>query len=105
MYNPATIDAELLVQSLVTPGNPTSRAGFHDFVAKVQHFRVYLGMLGGQSHVTMIHTPGINYSIRLSMSVYEGKKMAFIGNHRVTKEPTPVCLPATKSWTTLSRIS
>jgi hypothetical protein len=55
MYNPATIDAELLVQSVVIPGDATSRAGFRDFVANVQQLRVYLGMLGGQSHVTMIH--------------------------------------------------
>ncbi len=55
-------------------------------------------MLGGQLHVKMIHTLGIYYSIKSSTSTYQGKMTAFIGNHRVTKEPTPVCLPTTKAW-------
>ncbi len=48
--------------------------------------------------MTIIHTPGIHYSMKSSTSTYQGKMMAFIGNCRATKEPTPVCLPMTKSW-------
>ncbi len=57
MYDPATINTKLSVQSGVNSGNAASRRAFHDFVVNVQQFRVYLAMLGGQSHVTMIHTP------------------------------------------------
>ncbi len=45
----------------------------------------------------MIHTPGVYYSIA-SSSAYQGKVLAFIGDRRATKEPTPVCLSMTKSW-------
>ena len=55
-------------------------------------------MLGGETHVSMIHTPGVYCSIASSTSPYQGKVLAFIGNCRATKEPTPVCLPASKSW-------
>ncbi len=55
-------------------------------------------MLGGQAPVTMIHTLGVCYSIKSLTSAYQGKMMAFIGNCRTTKEPTPVCLPTTKAW-------
>ncbi len=48
-------------------------------------------------HVTMIHTLGIYYSIKLSMSAYQGKMMAFIGDYHATKELTLVCLPTTKA--------
>jgi hypothetical protein len=68
MYGPATIDAELGVQSAVIPGDSTLRTGFHNFMANVQQLRIYLAMLGGQLHVTMIHTPGVYYSIKSSMS-------------------------------------
>jgi hypothetical protein len=98
MYDPATIDAELGVQSAVVPGDSTSCAGFRNFVASIQQLRVYLAMVGGQAHVTMIHTPGVYYSIKSSTSAYQGKMMAFIGDRRTTKEPTPVCLPTTKAW-------
>jgi hypothetical protein len=98
MYAPARISAELGVQSGVTPGDAMSRAAFRDFVVNVQQLRVYLAMLGGQAHVTMIHTPGIYYSIAPSTSAYQGKVSAFIGDRKATREPTPICLPTTKSW-------
>jgi hypothetical protein len=55
-------------------------------------------MLGGQPYVSIIHTPEVYYSIASSTSTYQGKVLAFIGDRRATKEPTPVCLPATKMW-------
>ena len=63
MYDPATIDAELAVQSGVNPIEPASRRVFRDFVVNVPQFRVYLAMLGGQQHVSIIHIPGVYYSI------------------------------------------
>jgi hypothetical protein len=54
-------------------GTP-SRTGFLNFVANVQQLWVYLAMLGGQAHVTMIHTLGIYYSIKLLMSAYQGER-------------------------------
>jgi hypothetical protein len=98
IYAPATISAELGMQRGVTPGDARSRAAFRNFVVNVQQLRVYLAMLGGQAHVTMIHSPGVYYSIAPSTSAYQGKVLAFIGDRRATKEPTPVCLPTTKSW-------
>jgi hypothetical protein len=98
LYSKETINAELAVQSGVNPGDAASCAAFRDFVVNVQQLRVYLAMLGGQSYVTMVHTPGVNYSIAPSTSTYQGKVLAFIGDRRATKEPTPVCLPATKTW-------
>jgi hypothetical protein len=98
MYDLATIDAEFGVQSLVLPGDSLSCAGLPDFVANDQQLRVYLAMLGGQAHVSMIHTPSIYYSIKSLMSAYQGKMMAFIGDRRATKEPIPVCLPTIKAW-------
>ena len=64
----------------------------------VPQFRVYLAMLGGQPHVSMIHTPRVYYSITSSTSACQGKVLAFIGDWRATKEPTLVCLPMTKLW-------
>ena len=63
MYDPATIDAELAVQSGVNSIEPASRRVFRDFVVNVPQFRVYLAMLGGQQHVSIIHIPGVYYSI------------------------------------------
>jgi hypothetical protein len=98
LYSEKTIDAELAVQSAVSPGDPASKAAFREFVVNVQQLRVYLAMLGGQPYVTMIHTPGVYYSVAQSTTAYQGKVLAFIGNRRATKEPTPVCLPASKTW-------
>jgi hypothetical protein len=98
MYDTEMIRAELGVQRGVNPGDAASRAAFRDSVVNVQHPCVYLAMLGGHAHVTMIHTPGVYYSISPSTSAYQGKVLAFIGDCQATKEPTPVCLPTTKSW-------
>jgi hypothetical protein len=98
LYSEDTIHAELAVQSGINPGDPASWAAFWEFVTNVQQFRVYLAMLGGQPYVTMIHTPEVYFSIVQATSQYQGKVLAFIGDRRATKEPTPVCLPATKMW-------
>jgi hypothetical protein len=98
LYSEDTINAELAVQSGINPGDPASRTAFREFVTNVQQFRVYLAMLGGQPYVTMIHTPGVYFSIAQATSQYQGKVQAFIVDHRATKEPTPVCLPTTKTW-------
>ncbi len=98
MFDPATIKAELAVQRGINPTDATSRSSFRDFAISVQQFRVYLAMLGGQPHVTMIHTPGAYYSINPAMSAYQGRVLAFIGDRRATKEPNPVCMPTTKTW-------
>ena len=99
MYDPVTLEAELAIQRGVTPGEATSRQAFKDFVVNVQHFRRYLAMLGGKHVVTMLHTPGAYYSISSATRAYQGRVLAFIGDRRLTKEPTtPVCLPTTKTW-------
>ncbi len=95
MYNAETIRAELGVQRGVNPGDAASRAAFRNFVVNVQHLRVYLAMLGGQAQVTVIHTPGVYYSISPSTSACQGKVLAFIGDRRATKEPTPHHRPST----------
>jgi hypothetical protein len=69
-----------------------------DFAVNVQQFRVYLVMLGEQPHVTMVHTPGVYYSINPATSAYQGRVLAFIGDQRAPKEPNPVCMPTTKTW-------
>jgi hypothetical protein len=98
MYDPANLEAELAVQRGVTPGDVASRQGFKDFVINVQQIRGYLAMLGGKHNVTMLHTPGAYYSISSATRVYQGKILALIGDRRLTKEPTPVGLPTTKTW-------
>ncbi len=55
-------------------------------------------MLGEQPHVTMVHTPGVYYSINPATSAYQGRVLAFIGDQRAPKEPNPVCMPTTKTW-------
>jgi hypothetical protein len=98
MYDPETIEAELSVQLRGTPGDMANRTAFRDFVVNVQQFRVYLAMLGCQTHVSMIHTPGVYYSITSATSTYQqGKVLAFIGERRVTKKTTPICLPTSKA--------
>ena len=92
------MEAELAVQAQGNPGNPASRYGYRKLVINVQQFRVYLGMLGGQSHIVMIHTPGVYYSFSSTTRAYQGKVLAFLGDQRATKEPTPVRLPSTKTW-------
>ena len=71
MYDPASIQAELAVQLRGTPGDPTNRTSFREFVVNVQEFRVYLAMLGNQTHVSMIHTPGVYYSLASATSTYQ----------------------------------
>jgi hypothetical protein len=63
MYDPVTIQAELAVQLRGTPGDLANRTSFRKFVVNVQEFRVYLTMLWTQTHVSMIHTPGVYYSL------------------------------------------
>ncbi len=70
MYDPATIQAELTVQLRGTPGDLANRTSFREFVVNVQEFRVYLAMLGNQTHVSMIHTPGVYYSLASPTSTY-----------------------------------
>ena len=98
MYDRVTIQAELAIQLRGTPGNPANRMSFREFMVNVQEFRVYLAMLGSQTHVSMIHTPGVYYSLASATSTYQGKVLAFVGDRRATKEPTPSCLPTTKTW-------
>jgi hypothetical protein len=100
MYDRASIQAELAVQlrGPGTPGYLANRTSFREFVVNVQEFRVYLAMLGNQTHVSMIHTTGVYYSLASATSTYQGKVLAFIGDRRATKEPTPICLPTTKTW-------
>jgi hypothetical protein len=69
-----------------------------EFHNNVQQFRIYLVMLGGQPQVTMVHTPGVYYSIDPATSACQGRVLAFIGDQRATKEPNPVCMPTTKTW-------
>jgi hypothetical protein len=98
MYDPASIQAKLTMQLRGAPGDLANRTSFREFVVNVQEFRVYLAMLGNQTHVSMIHTPGMCYSLASATSTYQGKVLAFIGDRRATKEPTPICLPTTKTW-------
>jgi hypothetical protein len=46
----------------------------------------------------MIHTLGAFYSLKMATNSYQGKVLAFAGDRRATKEPTPICLPQTKAW-------
>jgi hypothetical protein len=98
MCDPVTIQAELAVQLRGTPGDLANRTSFCEFVVNVQEFRVYMAMLGNHTHVSMIHTPGVYYFLASATSTYQGKGLAFIGDRRATKEPTPICLPTTKTW-------
>jgi hypothetical protein len=98
MYDHGTLEAELAIQRGVNPGDASSCQSFKDFVVNVQQFRGYLAILGGKHVVTMLHTPGVYYSINPATRTYQGLVLAFIGDRRLTKEPTPVCLPTTKSW-------
>ncbi len=55
-------------------------------------------MVGAQATVTMIYTPGVYYLIKSATNGYQGRVLAFIGDRRATKEPTPICLPTNKTW-------
>jgi hypothetical protein len=98
MYDPTTIDAKLAFQCGINLFDATSRTSFRDFVVNVQHFCVYLAMLGGQPHLTMVNTQEVYYSINPTTSAYQGGVLVFIGDRRAMKEPNPVCLPTTKTW-------
>jgi hypothetical protein len=98
MNNPATIEAELAIQRGINPIYAMSRMLFWDFAVNVQQFHVYLAMLGGQPHITMVHTPKVYYSINPATSAYQGRVLAFIGDQKAMKEPNPVCMPTTKTW-------
>ena len=54
--------------------------------------------MAAQRWVSMILTPGVYYSLVFATSTYQSKVLAFIGDQRATKEPTPICLPTTKTW-------
>jgi hypothetical protein len=98
MYNPATIKAKLAVQLSINPTNATSPSSFQDFAISIQQCHSYLTMLGGQPHVSMIHTPGAYYSINPATSTYQHRVLAFIGDRRATEEPNPVYIPTTNIW-------
>ena len=89
MYDFATIKAELSVQLRGTPGDLANWTAFRDFVVNVQQFRVYLAMLGGQTHVSMIHTLGVYYSIASATSLS--------GTRWSQKNPPQYALTS-KSW-------
>ncbi len=97
MYNPGTIAAELRLQSKID-GNQAKCAAFRNFSVNYNQLQVYLAMAGAQTTVTMIHTPGVYYSIKSATNRYQGQVLAFIGDRRTTKEPTPICLPMDKTW-------
>ncbi len=97
MHNPGTITAELKLQSKIN-GNQAKYAAFHDFSVNYNQLQVYLAMAGTQATVMMIHTPGVYYFIKSATNRYQGRVLAFIGDHRATKEPTPICLPMDKTW-------
>jgi hypothetical protein len=96
MYDLATLEAELSLQRNIQ-GNNTWQAAFRDFKVNYRQVQVYLAMLGDQT-VTMIHTVGAFYSLKLGTSAYQKQVLAFIGNQWATKEPTPICLPQMKAW-------
>ena len=79
MYDPATIQAELVVQLRGTPGDLSNRTSFREFVVNVQEFRVYLAMLGNQTHVSMIHTPGVYYSLAPQPALTRVKSWPLLG--------------------------
>jgi hypothetical protein len=64
----------------------------------VQEIKVYLAVFAAQSTATMVHTPGAYYSTNQGTAAYQRRVLAFIGNRRATKEPTPICLLTTKTW-------
>ena len=64
----------------------------------VQEIKVYLAVFAAQSTATMVHTPGAYYSTNQGTAAYQGRVLAFIGDCRATKEPTPICLPTIKTW-------
>ena len=80
MYDPGNLEAELAIQCGVTPGDATSCQTFKDFVVNVHKFRGYLAMLGGKHVITMLHTPGVFYSINPLMRAYQGRVLAIIGD-------------------------
>ena len=80
MYDPGNLEAELAIQHGVTPGDATSCQTFKDFVVNVHKFRGYLAMLGGKHVITMLHTPGVFYSINPLMRAYQGRVLAIIGD-------------------------
>ncbi len=97
MYDPEIIAAELKLQSDID-GDQAKRAAFRDFSVNYTQLQMYLAMAGAQVMVKMIHTPGAYYSIKSATNGYQGRVLAFIGDRRATKEPTPICLPTDKTW-------
>ncbi len=97
MYDPEIIAAELKLQSNIN-GNQAKRTAFRNFSVNYTQLQMYLAMAGAQVTVTMIHTPGAYYSIKSATNGYQGRVLAFIGDRRTTKEPTPICLRMDKMW-------
>ena len=65
IYDPATIDAELAMQSGVTPGEFASRRAFRNFIGNVPQFQVYLAMLRGKQNVSKIGAALENFETKL----------------------------------------
>ncbi len=98
MYDPETIERELKVQGTMDPTDAFAQNNFKDFVINVQEIKVYLAVFAAQSTAKMVHTPGAYYSTNQGTAAYQGRVLAFIGDCRATKEPTPICLPTIKTW-------
>jgi hypothetical protein len=97
MYNPHMLEAELSLQQEIQ-GNAARQATFKDFAVNYGQFWEYIALIGDQKTITMIHTLGSFYSLKQATNAYQGKVLAFIGDRRATKEPTPICLPQAKAW-------
>jgi hypothetical protein len=71
MYNPGTIAAELRLQSKID-GDQAKCVAFRNFLVNYNQLQVYLAMAGAQITVTIIHTPGVYYSIKSATNGYQG---------------------------------
>jgi hypothetical protein len=97
MFDPAILGAELKLQWDIQ-GNVTKQNDFKEFAINYTQLWVYIEMLGDQKTITMIHTLRAFYSLNMATNSYQGKVLIFIGDWQATKEPTPSCLPQTKTW-------
>jgi hypothetical protein len=97
MFDPAILGAELKLQQDIQ-GNVMKQTAFKEFAINYTQLWVYIEMLGDQKTITMIHTLRAFYSLNMATNSYRDKVLIFIGDWQATKEPTPICLPQTKTW-------
>ncbi len=71
---------------------------FQEAAGGLQEFKTYLFIKKGRAYCTVLHSPMKFMAISKAVQHLQGRFIGFIGDRRVTREPTPILPPLLKTW-------